>query len=741
MSQNENSSSPTKPTYRTTNKTHGVLRREYMSISANNPFDAHDSASRKQMYASHQGQALVLMEPDERYIQTGTEREYGKATFDIRAPCRMRVVKIVDLYPPHPGRGSIPFNPLKLVVYEDMDTKEIGCLEITNFCQNHQYFGFKYKPTAAMAELRQDAEFEKDTVFMQSPSLKDSGAYRTGVELNVSYLTMPFVSEDGIGVCEDVLPRMRFRTLKKRVVQFGHRFWPVNLYGDENVYKPFPDIGDRVRDDGLLMALREYDVMLGAVEMDKQRAREPDLIFDKLCYSEPSKEFLDVTNYTSGVVVDIRVHHEVERNSGPTPPEMEEQALKYDSARRRFYQEIHELDRRLARDPRGASVLRPEFHSFCKEAITIVGRNTMPENKDKIIKKLHRQAPLDEWYIEFTIEYIHTPKEGYKLTGCQGNKGVIVKIMKPEEMPLEIRDDGLPPKRADIVMDPFSSVNRIIPGVMYEQYINAAHQDAAARVRKAAGFAPGDVMTQRIITEQLRNIQRSNPDLLQAMINEIEMYYQIVSPVRTYPGIKAFSMDDKIDLLAYVIKAGAIHTYLPPENEVKPLEITRNLVKMMPPHYGKVTYIGNSKRRVVTKSKHLIGSSYFLVLEKIPDDFSAVSSGKVQHFGILSQITASDKYSHPTRCQPVRQWDESTTRNGVSYVGPVVMADIADRNNNPLTHRAMLRNIHDAASPTNIDVIVNRDAIPLGDHKAIQMVNHVQECAGFVFEYAPCDDK
>jgi len=294
--------------------------------------------------------------------------------------------------------------------------------------------------------------------------------------------------------------------------------------------------------------------------------------------------------------------------------------------------------------------------------------------------------------------------------------------------------------RADIIMDPNSTVSRMNLGRLYEQYLNAASRDVTFKIRQDLGMAPNEKMLEQKLTQldidQDFNLERAWKYLMG--------YYSIVSP-RMYrwfnSGDYQVSKDKqtssmKAQHLASVIKKG-IYLHIPPENEPEWQNILIELEKHYRPTYGPVSYIGNSGNKVTTVNNIRIGSVYIILLEKIGDDWTAVSSGKLQHFGVLSQVTNSDKYGQPSRNQAIRALGESEVRIYVSYAGERVTADILDRNNNPATHKQITYNILSAVEPTNIEIAVDRKIIPLGGNKPLQLVKHILECGGVKFIYKP----
>lgn len=287
------------------------LFRDLMGVSGLNPWDGNDSSSRKQMYASHIGQILVINGSTERFCQTGMEREYGKYTFKQTMPVDAEVIKVIQRYPPHLGENRIAMNPQTIVIYEDVNTKEVGMLDLRDYCSYHQYFGFEYKRTRAWFEtLRTGALIAAGTVLMDSPSITEDGGYKYGRECNMAFMSHPAVSEDGIAISEDVLPLFSFKTYETRVVEWGSKRFPLNLYGTPDNFKPFPDVGDLIRPDGLLMALRSYNKELAVVQQGIYDLMEPDFIFDKLIYpAGPGKEIRkeNGTIVKSGRIIDIRI--------------------------------------------------------------------------------------------------------------------------------------------------------------------------------------------------------------------------------------------------------------------------------------------------------------------------------------------------------------------------------------------------------------------------------------------------
>ncbi len=375
----------------------------FLSVAGLNSFDGHNSSPRKQMFCSQIGQTLVINGCTEKTIVTGMEREFGKYTYSTKIPVDAEVIRIIERYRRTLGGDEINENPETLVIYEDVKTKEVGIVSLTTFTSYHQYFGFRNKPTKNLNNLRVGAAIPKDTIFMDSPAVSDNGDYMPGRQSNVAFMTIPGVSEDGIAISRDALEDYSFYTYERRTVEFGKEYFPLNTCGNVDVFKAFPDIGEFVRPDGILMALRKYEKDLAPVEMSIYDLMEIDAFFDKPVYAG-----------AGGRIVDIKVYHDDRNYGNATPLGMESQANKYYQATRQYYSEIVAEYQKLRRMRGDNLKVTPQFHRLLVEALSFV------EETDNYIMKVNGKNPLDDWRIEFVIEYKITPNIGFKASDIHG---------------------------------------------------------------------------------------------------------------------------------------------------------------------------------------------------------------------------------------------------------------------------------------------------------------------------------
>lgn len=285
-------------------------------------------------------------------------------------------------------------------------------------------------------------------------------------------------------------------------------------------------------------------------------------------------------------------------------------------------------------------------------------------------------------------------------------------------------------RRADIVRDPISVSNRMNLGGPYEMMINSTSSCIVRRLIQAFGgdpnISPMAIATHPYFEEAKRQILR---------------FYELTSPRTHYWFTNGLYTKPFENHISHVLKEGSvidgIDVYYPTDNEVYQILMTKLLQKEFNPTYGPVSYIGFSGQRKTTKYKVRIGSMYIILLEKTGDGWTASSSGRLQNFGVLGQLTAKDKYSQPSRFQSIRVNGETEVRIDRSYVGPYITAEIFDRNNSIATHQCVVNSIFNAENPSNIPVAVDRNEIPYGNPRPNQLVKHLALCGGWKFVSKP----
>jgi hypothetical protein len=365
-------------------------------------------------------QHLVIKDLEEPYILTGFEQELGKSTFSIKPPGNGEIINIIERYEQGIGYGSINYNlsvpPETLVIFHDDDSGEIDYFSIPYHHTLGSQFGFQYKISDAIDGIHPRWKVSKDTVYADSPAVADNHSYMSGTNLNVAFMSLPGVSDDGIIICRDVLNKFTFKLFETRTVEFGNDCFPLNLYGTKDFYKPFPDIGECVREDGVLMMTRQFDEILAPVDLSIEDTMEADYIFDRSIYVRGDE----------GKIVDIKVISNNISNHRLTEM-MCVHANKYRDALIDFYKKILDTYQNILSNSKKLYgdtevKLSPRFHRLLVQAYVITNKEH-PRLKTAL-QLLHRRSSLNEYRAEFVVEYDVKISRGFKLTDESAGLGV-----------------------------------------------------------------------------------------------------------------------------------------------------------------------------------------------------------------------------------------------------------------------------------------------------------------------------
>lgn len=304
-------------------------------------------------------------------------------------------------------------------------------------------------------------------------------------------------------------------------------------------------------------------------------------------------------------------------------------------------------------------------------------------------------------------------------------KGVIVQVWEDEDMPVDIGGN-----RAEIITSANSTVARSNWGRSYTPYFAAAARDATKTLR-AMVRDPKRVAT----SEQVRYL---DDGLFEALYNKLLHFYAITSPRQYWwYSQKVVTREARSDHLWHVLKDG-IYPQMPIDNPVDDVDVVLHLEREFPQTYGPITYRGIGGKFVTTTDKVRIAPMYFMLLEKIADDGSSASIGKLQHHAILASHTKAEKYSQNFRHVHTRNTGEAEARLITFYAKSLeAMAEIHDRSNNPETMFHIADRILREEFPTNIDNLVDRDVIPLDGTRPLQFFQHFAMCNGFKISYMP----
>lgn len=676
------------------------------------PWAVCSSPSRLVMLASQIQQKLITKGINRPRFFTGVEKEYAKYAFGCRADNPYEVIAVVDKFETGRGASSFRYNPKRIIIVKNILTGVYDYLEYDTYCSHHTSFGFEFQPVIENAKYIQPGEIiQRDTELTRSPGVMPEGDYVFTTRTKSVFLSHHSVTEDGFGVSKEWCEENRTTGYGEVIIIVPKGKYPTNTYGDSKRYQPLPLPGERIRKDGLLMSLREYDDILGAVEMTDDAMSTYDYYFDEKYFIEAGVD--------NARVVDIELWNSDGDKLDQAPLFMGKQDGEDDALERlwkakiKFHQNIvsaHKSIRSLL--PKGKEPkMTKKLHRLVTDSMVYLNA---PEGKRKY--RFKKQS-IPTLYIKINFMYDITPTIGYKLTNLYGMKGVICMVKPRAEMPRYA--DGT---TADFIGDGFSIINRMNPSVFFEHYCNYI---AEQRVEKP--------IRERLAKSKTKDDYEWCWELLQRFYRPaVPMYLdKINSQNWNFNRIRAH-----VDKVA----ESTVHAWMPPKTPglgIKQIQSIRNAFPEEPEH---VTWINDLGNQVTSNKPVIIGEMCLMVLEKTGHDWGAVDVAKRQVHGVPTKPSGRDRYNLPFRKIPFRLFGESEIRNYAGIIGGHWAADMLDRANNPRAQEYIWKQVIETEHPTNLEHSVDRIKIPLGEGMALSYLNNALYCAGAEMQFIDVDN-
>lgn len=276
--------------------------------------------------------------------------------------------------------------------------------------------------------------------------------------------------------------------------------------------------------------------------------------------------------------------------------------------------------------------------------------------------------------------------------------------------------------RADIVMDPLSVVSRMNVGRLYEHFFTGMSTKCKNHMLQAVDK---ELDITKIPDEKVNKAF----DILLGLLKIME--------TEQYDGYLAVKddMEAKREIVDECINKD-VYLFYSVSAKKKAWEIVNDVKGTI--YYPTITpvYMKNKDGEVIEFDNPIrISKIYEIVLNKTAENFLAVSTAKVNHYGILTNTSSSVKYFSPYSDSAVKGMGETEARLFIAYVGVLFAAEIKDRSSSIGTHKHIYKNILDAAVPTDIDHVVDRTKVPYGDDVAIELLQHVFNSFGIAFCY------
>lgn len=706
----------------------GTLRDRYIGICAVNNMIGSSSASRISMAVNQVGQKVTQQQPEPRIVASPIDMELGATTFSITAPVDLRVLAIIQN---NTGTSSSTLDDAPMdssvaveymVIYEDIETNEIGGIEVPRFHSLDSRLGFTY---IQMQNLSQGMVLDKGDVIASTPGAVTE-EYRYTSVLNVCFCSDVATAEDAVLLNEDTFGnaangmKMVYDAFVTYTIKVFENQSLLNHWGDDTRVQVVPLVGQKIPDNGILAVKREFTTDNFISQGTPLQMRKIDHINDKVyqCSTDGDSEIVAVrvlrNDRVKPINPDNAYEHQLNRLANETSGFAKQVVNEY----------VRQRARSKASGNSGDPT--PYFNSMLLSYVTQFGWEKGKITPPKLIDKKTDIAP---YTIELTVRERRYPLMGAKLTDMYASKGVVSRIVPASRMPRDHYG-----RVADIAKSPDSIVGRNIPGEVHDQYIgNCA--DLLTRKLLAdfgiwsvesqlnGGTKPRGKRVRKAIRQMLTT--QEGTDLFVAGLWEIaEMMRIIYLTDDRIPLIDALvhyqqnnDQEAKADLIKYMEDSLTYRVQVIYANDlvaeigiVNIIQALRN--SKFAPEVGPVSFINESGELRVTPDPIMIAPMSIMALEKDGSASSAAPSVRLQSMRMTSSNSKTDKQTAPL---PETNVSFAALDNTVvlsAIIGEKGLGTMLDMFNNVEARQERAHQILCSDTPMGEEEMVDRSTMP-----------------------------
>lgn len=659
----------------------------------------HNSASRKCMAANQKSKACTPIHSDLPRIISPIQAQTGNFVFDIRIDDNSEVVSVHDKFKVGLFGDAISYNPVKIIILRNIETGEYDLVEIVDDWNMHTNYGHQYKKSPIIYKLSQGMFLQKDTILCQSPNIKDGNIWSNSIYAETIYMSDSAVIEDAFKISESFANKGSLTEYETHVITYGQRSYPLNIMGNDKVFKPWGDIGDKIRDDGLVFATRDFSTHVeNTIGMSNKMLQRILRGTDNLVFGTPG-----------ATIVDINVESGIENfEKYKTPESMLNHTKKYLKQITRFQTEIinmyDDIVKYHQRNYRSMPSFTPRFISYAANAFSIMtNTDRIKKQNGGIVKKTYRKNIINEIRVTIKTRYIRPLNKGAKFVGYHGNKGVVGCIVPDEEMPIDKNGN-----RADVIFGPRAPVARLDLGQNYEQEINACSRDLSKWVKDNYNKLSNDVIWERLYR------------------------YYCAANTKFHLHDSLYTKKFIDDHILKVFNEG-IYLIAETISEDQQVELIERIHDVIMAELTPVTYRQSNGKYVTTKDDMLIGGCQYIVLDNTWISNIAVSMSPLQHHGLLAGSSRLSRTAYPARTHATVNFSETEVRLFASLVGPDVMAEFMALANNIDLHKALVKSLIKSDKPSTIEDIEGRENIKTSSRN-VELIRHFLLCFGLKIE-------
>lgn len=578
------------------------------------PFNDTNSGSRKIMQGIQKEQSIQLCKAETPIIMTGYENKFAYLSSNyVKADTQYKVIDKIYKYS----------NKYYALLY-DVVHKKLHCIERVAYEYRTEIYGINID-NSGLDKFNVGALIPKGTTLVRSDSFDEEDNKTDGINLTTVYMALGLTTEDPIVISQSAANRFKSPLFNEIEIVINENDIPLNMYGDDNYYKAFPNIGEKIKD-SIVCAIR--------------RERKD----DEALYSQ-SKERLktlmisDTTYISDGEIVDIDIYC----NNPDKLEDMYYQQLKeYYEHNIEFSLNLYKAVDKFMESHPGVTMTydMQAIYRKCKDTA-----NGIPYIKDKVFNNIILRVITRENKVL---------RKGDKITDRYGGKGVISAILPDDQMPLYYRNGNW--YAVDAIYNSSTIINRLNPGQSFETELTWI----GAKLLEAIG-----VYWYPAKSEDMRS--GMNYSHRSAVINDAEQtvlqYLSLINKeyaMDFHRIIASTPIEMRIEEMDCLIESGNIPVVITPMKNEMTIDILRNIYNTFPWIKEEYVYINQKDsngniRKIRTNRPLVVGKKYIYRLKQLAEEkFSAVSLASTNIRGENTKTKANKLHISPIAKTPVR---------------------------------------------------------------------------------------
>ena len=578
------------------------------------PFNNTNAGARKIMFSTHSDHILPLMNSEKAIIETGYEIRYGDYSSSItQTETDYQVVAKISKF-------SFAPNHHYWLILKDIHNNKLDVVERISYEHITESYGYLYN-NEYMDSVQVGQYIPANTIVQKSLAFDEYNNRKDGRNFNVAYMALDDNMEDSIIMSDSAASKLTSPLINVIKIPINDNDIPLNIYGNDNVYKVIPDIGEDIKNANLIGLRKE---------------KKEESLFSQSVDRLKKFTMSDERRQVRGKVIDVNIYC--------NNPDILE--THYYAQLKLYY---NELQRYSAEFVRTLTPFKSNGFEFSYELQKIFGNAKRVCNHDQYIDK--NTKTFSNIILEVVVLEELEMLVGDKAANRYGGKGIVSAIWDQKYMPRFKNSDGKY-EYVDVIFNSSTMINRENTGQCFE--LSLTHIGSA-------------------IINEIKNKKYNLEEAYQLIYD----YINFCSPKQAemFKRTKeTLQMEDFISFMESIISDGVIHLSMKPISDSMTLDKLDSMYKRFPfitqNNIEVAIQSSNGETRYIPSRRPIvIGKQYIYRLKQFAEEkFSAtsLSATNIRNENTKSKAKKDFKELYPNT--PIRFGNMET--NNMNHIGP-----------------------------------------------------------------------